>query len=531
MSKYKFIDNILFREVNMVLQLNNYANFSIEKIDKNHAHRITLGMISIHEKEKIQNEIEKFDNEEIINLVQKDGLYKIFQEYTDIKPIGYVLYKLKNKKASSYYFDDDFKLLAKKYVDNPVTSLEPLQVNPTDWLKMRNEKYSTVKNELDRKFVDRTNFENFSLDNLSGLEADLSRALKNESSNERLKAQLATILMQNLPTRKRLKRALILLESLKDKRLVEEYTSIKNTVLDMLKFQSPRSRITRVNWGVFNRCPLTCKGCYNIFNKDVMSVAECKRIIDKLVVSGVEELIVSGGDPLLWPDLIEFCRYAKEKGLKIGIDTVSYNLNIRLLYQLKDLIEYLGIPLDGIDQKTIETFRKGKKDLLEKVLYNLSLADTFSVPIRLNTTVSKRNVESLNSLAEIVSKHKSIKSWSIYQWWPLRSGDKLSDQMKIGDREFKTATEALKEKNKNIDFHERLIGARQRNTFFISSNGEVYTFGEDVQISTIIIGDIKRHTVKEILKSPALDKNSRKFKPIERFNNNVSFELEKKIVA
>lgn len=141
MSKYKFIDNILLREVNIVLLLNKYADFSINKIQKNHVHRVAIEMISTCEKERIQSEVEKFDNEEIIHLVQKGRLYKIFQEHTDLRPIGYVLCKIKNRKTSSYYFDNNFKLLAKKYIDNLVTMLEPIQSSSIDFPKIRNEKY------------------------------------------------------------------------------------------------------------------------------------------------------------------------------------------------------------------------------------------------------------------------------------------------------------------------------------------------------------------------------------------------------
>ena len=159
MSKYKFIENILSREINIVLQLNKYADFSINKIDNNHAYRVAIGMLSKHEIEKIQSEIEKFDNEETILLVQKGRLYKIFQEYTDLRPIGYVLYKLKNSRASSYYFDDNFKLLAKKYIDNSITMIEATQGNRINFPMIRNDKFfakelnCNMRDELARKIA------------------------------------------------------------------------------------------------------------------------------------------------------------------------------------------------------------------------------------------------------------------------------------------------------------------------------------------------------------------------------------------
>lgn len=530
MKNSKFIEEITFEEVSLVLQLNKLADFEAGVLNSDHVYRITPGMLSESQRNMIKEAIAIMDSEDLIEIRQKDGLYKIFRSYSDSVPIGYLLYRVKGTEGVSYSFNSKLKLLAKRNIENPQINLEPLQILPTDWIKMRNEKYNNAETDLDKEFVDRTNFENFTIDKLTSLEEKLSNGLKVSPDNDKLKAQFATLLMQKLPDREKLEKAFELFNSIKDKNILKEYSEVKETVIDMLKPQPEKSTITRVNWGVFNRCPLTCRGCYNIFNSNVMNIDQCKEILDKIADAGTTELIVSGGDPLLWPDLVEFCRYAKSKGLKIGIDTVSYNLNPHLLYNLKDLIAYIGVPVDGTDQKTIETFRRGKKDLLDKLLYSLSIADAFDVPIRLNTTVSKRNIDALDGIAQIVKKHKSIKTWSIYQWWPLRSGDKLSDQMILEKSKFENAVSTIKNKHRDIKIYDRAIEDRARNAFFISSNGEVYTFGKSSQISTIILGDIKTQSISDILKNPALKKTSQKFKSIARFDSNA-LEAPKELVA
>lgn len=530
MKNIQFIEKITFEEVNLALQLNKVADFEAGVLNSDHAYRITPGMLSENQRTVIREAIAIMDSEDLMEINQKDGLYKIFRSYSDTSPIGYLLYRAKGTEGISYSFSNNLKILAKKNIENPQIKLEPLQILPTDWIKMRNEKYNNAETDLDKEFVDRTNFENFTVDKLTALEEKLSNALKISPNNDKLKAQSATLLMQKLPNREKLERAFELFDSIKNEEILEEYSEVKETVIDMLRPQPTKTTITRVNWGVFNRCPLTCRGCYNIFNSDVIDINQCKEILDKIADAGTTELIISGGDPLLWPDLVEFCKYAKGKGLKIGIDTVTYNLNPHLLYNLKDLVAYIGVPVDGTDQKTIETFRRGKKDLLDKLLYSLSLADAFSVPIRLNTTVSKRNVDALDGIAQIVEKHKSVQTWSIYQWWPLRSGDKLADQMILETSKFENAVHTIKNKYEDIKIYDRAIEDRARNAFFISSNGEVYTFGKSSQISTIILGDIKTQSIGDILKNPALKKTSQKFKSIARFNSNA-LEAPKKLVA
>ena len=95
---------------------------------------------------------------------------------------------------------------------------------------------------------------------------------------------------------------------------------------------------------------------------------------------------------------------------------------------------------------------------------------------------------------------------------------------------FGNAVHAIKNKYKDIKIYDRAIEDRARNAFFISSNGEVYTFGKSSQISTIILGDIKTQSIDDILKNPALKKTSQKFNSIARFNSSA-LEASKKLVA
>ena len=194
----------------------------------------------------------------------------------------------------------------------------------------------------------------------------------------------------------------------------------------------------------------------------------------------------------------------------VGIDTVGYNLSEHILIQLQNKISYLGIPVDGANQKTIEGFRLGKADLLEVIKTNLKLLDKYDIPVRINTTVSRKNIEALREIAELIDKHTSVKSWALYQWWDIRASQTQVTNMSLFEEEFLNATEPIK-KSMSIPVACKTAKRRARGTFFISSNGEVYTFPELADISTIIIGDIKTQSLSEIIACPALKKSSIKF--------------------
>jgi len=80
-----------------------------------------------------------------------------------------------------------------------------------------------------------------------------------------------------------------------------------------------------VIWNLVRRCNLRCKHCYSI-SADVdfpgeLSTAEVFAVMDDLKRFGVPVLILSGGEPLLRPDIFEISRRAKALGFYVGLKT------------------------------------------------------------------------------------------------------------------------------------------------------------------------------------------------------------------
>ena len=80
-----------------------------------------------------------------------------------------------------------------------------------------------------------------------------------------------------------------------------------------------------VIWNLIRRCNLNCKHCYSISaDKDFpgeQSTAEIFTVMDDLKAFGVPVLILSGGEPLLRPDIFEISRRAKDMGFYVGLST------------------------------------------------------------------------------------------------------------------------------------------------------------------------------------------------------------------
>src|SRR3989338_4174583 len=80
-----------------------------------------------------------------------------------------------------------------------------------------------------------------------------------------------------------------------------------------------------VIWNLIRRCNLTCMHCYSI-STDIdfpgeLSTAEVNTVMDDLKAFGVPVLILSGGEPLLRPDIYDISRRAKALGFYVGLST------------------------------------------------------------------------------------------------------------------------------------------------------------------------------------------------------------------
>ena len=108
-----------------------------------------------------------------------------------------------------------------------------------------------------------------------------------------------------------------------------------------------------VIWNLIRRCNLACKHCYSIStDKDFsgeLSTEEVFAVMEDLRAFKVPVLILSGGEPLLRPDIFQIAERAKAKGFYTALST-----NGTLIDEVQaDRIagtgfDYVGISIDGI---------------------------------------------------------------------------------------------------------------------------------------------------------------------------------------
>jgi heme d1 biosynthesis radical SAM protein NirJ len=164
-----------------------------------------------------------------------------------------------------------------------------------------------------------------------------------------------------------------------------------------------------VIWNLIRRCNLTCLHCYSI-SGDVdfpgeLSTAEVFRVMDDLRAFGVPVLILSGGEPLLRPDIFEVSRRAKAMGFYVGLSTNGTMIDRGLIGPIAEVgYDYVGISLDGLGE-THDRFRR-KEGAFAASLAAARLCRDAGIKVGLRFTLTQGNAHDLPGLLALMAEER-----------------------------------------------------------------------------------------------------------------------------
>lgn len=160
-----------------------------------------------------------------------------------------------------------------------------------------------------------------------------------------------------------------------------------------------------VIWNLIRRCNLTCKHCYSISaDKDFpgeLSTEEVFTVMDDLKAFRVPVLILSGGEPLLRPDIFDIARRAKGLGFYVGLSsngTLITEANIDAIVDVG--FDYVGVSLDGLGA-THDKFRR-MEGAFEASLAGIRLCRDRGIKVGVRYTMTQDNAQDLPGLLKLI---------------------------------------------------------------------------------------------------------------------------------
>jgi len=160
-----------------------------------------------------------------------------------------------------------------------------------------------------------------------------------------------------------------------------------------------------VIWNLVRRCNLNCKHCYALSTDTdfpgELNTGEVFTVMDDLKEFRVPVLILSGGEPLLRPDIYEISHHAKNMGFYTALSTNGTLIDETNIDQIAAVgYDYVGISLDGIGA-THDAFRR-KEGAFAASLKGARLCKERDIKVGLRFTMTMDNAYELPDLLQLM---------------------------------------------------------------------------------------------------------------------------------
>ncbi len=160
-----------------------------------------------------------------------------------------------------------------------------------------------------------------------------------------------------------------------------------------------------VIWNLIRRCNLTCKHCYSISaDKDFpgeLSRDEVYSVMDDLRAFGVPVLILSGGEPLLRPDIYDISRRARAMGFYVGLSTNGTLIDEHNIERIAEIgYDYVGISIDGL-RETHDRFRR-RIGAFDESMRAIRLCREAGIKVGMRFTLTMDNAHELPDLLKLM---------------------------------------------------------------------------------------------------------------------------------
>ena len=167
----------------------------------------------------------------------------------------------------------------------------------------------------------------------------------------------------------------------------------------------------------FKGCPLRCSFCYNpdIQNNDGKSEMYWQDIINFLSnrKGKLDGVVLSGGEPLMQPDIVDLTRQIKECGFKVGIHTSGvYPDKLR---QITSYIDWVGLDIKAPwDKYEVLCGRPGMAD---KVKDSLKFLQESGIAFEARTTCDPNALSPQDILTIAQELHKTgVKIYALQKY-------------------------------------------------------------------------------------------------------------------
>ncbi len=174
-------------------------------------------------------------------------------------------------------------------------------------------------------------------------------------------------------------------------------------------------RAYSISWNITKRCNLNCDHCYldadfrGGFRTDELSTEECFRVMDQIAeVNPNPFLILTGGEPLLRPDIYDLIRYAADRKFMVVLGTNGTLINKANAEKIKVAGAHgVGISIDSMDADKHNRFR-GVSRAWENSTKAFEILNEVGIDFLIQMSVSDWNYKEIPDVVAFAEKMGAV---------------------------------------------------------------------------------------------------------------------------
>ncbi|MCE5245023.1 MAG: heme b synthase [Syntrophobacteraceae bacterium] len=186
-----------------------------------------------------------------------------------------------------------------------------------------------------------------------------------------------------------------------------------------------------VAWEVTRTCNLACIHCRAAAldrpYENELSTEECFRLLDNIETFARPIVILTGGEPMLRPDVYDIAAYGNRKGFRM---TMAVNGTLLTADSARKMIESgiqrISISLDGATAASHDAFRQ-VRGAFEGALGGMARARDAGLDFQVNTTITRQNLHELPAIQELVVSLGAV-AHHIFLLVPMGRGKDLAEE-------------------------------------------------------------------------------------------------------
>jgi GeoRSP system radical SAM/SPASM protein len=159
-----------------------------------------------------------------------------------------------------------------------------------------------------------------------------------------------------------------------------------------------------VNWTLSYACNFSCRHCYSRGQtRRELPLARVLDLVDELARCRVAFVNFGGGEPLLYPHLLEVAHRATSAGLRVTMNTNGWLVDSDAARSLREAgFRSVGVSLDGPTPEVHDAFRN-RPGSFDRALAALEALAAAGVPTTASTVVFRGNVSSYRRVVELAA--------------------------------------------------------------------------------------------------------------------------------